>query len=258
MRPHWESGWRGRIYALGRRSIPLAWRRALRRRIPAERLLGLRKPEIELTRFDAGSRPAAAGRADILVLPVIAWSYRRQRPQQLAEALARRGRRVFYGSLRRVRRARRARGSRARCHAAADRRRTTEDPSDRRLDGRALARALRLAGPRARGVSRSARPSCSSRARSGSPWPTPSGGGSDWSVVYDCLDAHRAFRPTAPGPGRGAERALASAADLVVATSEALRRRMAGWNAGARLLPNACDFALFAARSRPRRRTRSG
>ena len=70
-----------------------------------ERLLGIRKPPVELARFDFDPGPRAPGRADVLVLPVIAWSYRRQRPQQLAEALARRGMRVFYGSLRRHRRA---------------------------------------------------------------------------------------------------------------------------------------------------------
>ena len=32
MKPDWESGLRGRIYAFGRRVVPLAWRRALRRR----------------------------------------------------------------------------------------------------------------------------------------------------------------------------------------------------------------------------------
>src|SRR5262245_29481012 len=99
MRPAWESGWKGRLYALGRRLTPLSWRRAIRRHVEPERLLGRRKPGIAAawSALDPGApRP---DRDDVVILPVIAWSYRRQRPQQLAEALARRGRRVFYGSV---------------------------------------------------------------------------------------------------------------------------------------------------------------
>ncbi len=243
MRPRWESGLRGRIYSLGRRTIPLSWRRALRRRVPAERLLGLRKPETELTRFALDPGKPRAGRADVLVLPVIPWSYRRQRPQQLAEALARLDRRIFYGSLAGA-------GEPAEPVGVAPgvtllpiggvRR---EDPWDRRLDGRSLARALAsLAHARE-----------AFEIREGillveSPFWEPL---SDalrrrfhWRVAYDCLDAHPDF-PTNRARLDEAEKRLASSADLVVATSEGLRRRMAEWNADARLLPNACDYALF-------------
>lgn len=44
------------------------------------------------------ARPLGPQRADILVFPVIDWSYRRQRPQHLATRLARLGYRVFYFS----------------------------------------------------------------------------------------------------------------------------------------------------------------
>ncbi len=59
MRQDWESGLRGRIYALGRRLTPLSWRRALRRRIPAERLLGIRKPAVEHAWSDLAPGPSA-------------------------------------------------------------------------------------------------------------------------------------------------------------------------------------------------------
>ena len=62
MRPRWESGWRGRLYALGRRTIPLTVRRALRRRVATETLLGLHKPAPELAllpRIRAPRSPAA-------------------------------------------------------------------------------------------------------------------------------------------------------------------------------------------------------
>jgi glycosyltransferase involved in cell wall biosynthesis len=244
MRPHWESGWRGRIYSLGRRAIPLSWRRALRRRVPPERFLGLRKPAAELTRLALDPGRPRAGRADVLVLPVIPWSYRRQRPQQLAEALARLDRRVFYGSLagsgEPVEPVGVAPGVTLLPIAGVRR----EDPWDRRLVGRSLARALTsLSQARERfeileGVllvqSPFWGPLCDSLR-----------GRFHWKVVYDCLDAHPGFPTNRARLLEEAERRLVSSADLVVATSEVLLRRMAGFHAAARLLPNACDYPLF-------------
>ena len=245
MRPDWEAGLRGRLYALGRRAVPLAWRRALRRRIRPESLFGLRKPALDLAWSPADPGPAQPGRPDVLVLPVIAWSYRRQRPQQLASALARRGRRVFYGSL----------AGSGEPEAPGEvapgvtllpipgvRR---EDPSDRRLAGPALATAL--AGLE------------SARSRFGiaeadvlvqSPYWAPLAGELRRQfgarIVYDCLDAHEGFATNRPGVLEAAEREIASTADLVLATSEPLGRRMSAFTRDARLLPNACDFAPFA------------
>ena len=245
MKPDWETGLRGRLYALGRRAVPLAWRRALRRRIRPERLLGLRKPGLDLEWSAPDPGPPREGRADVLILPVIAWSYRRQRPQQLAAALARRGRRVFYGSLE---------GSGepdepvgvapgvTLLPIAGIRR---EDPSDRRLGGRTLdAAAAGLEAARARfGLGEAdvvvqspywAPLAAELRRRFGG------------RIVYDCLDAHEGFSTNRPGILEAAERELAAAADLVLATSEPLRRRLASEARDARLLPNACDFEPFA------------
>lgn len=246
MRPDWESGLRGRIYALGRRLTPLALRRALRRRIRPERLLGIRKPPVELTRLDFDPGRARPGSPDILVLPVIAWSYRRQRPQQLAEALARLGLRVFYGSLEGSGEPREPAGVAPGVLLLPIEGVRREDPADRRLEGAALAAAL-----------------AGFTAASGrfdlqdavllvqSPFWAPLAAGLrerfGWRVVYDCLDAHGEFATNRRGPLEDAEPALAAAADLVVATSEPLRLRMAAWSGDARLLPNACDFELFAA-----------
>jgi hypothetical protein len=246
MRPEWESSLRGRLYALGRRAIPLAWRRALRRRIRPERLLGIRKPSPELVRYELDPGSPRAGRADVLVLPVIAWSYRRQRPQQLSEALARRGLRVFYGSLAGDDEPAEATGVApgvTLLPLAGVRR---EDPADRRLADAALAAALAgLAAARSRFDLQEvfvlvespfwAPLAAALKARFG------------WRIVYDCLDAHEEFPTNRPRVLAEAERDVASAADLVVATSETLRRRMAKWSPEARLLPNACDFELFAA-----------
>jgi glycosyltransferase involved in cell wall biosynthesis len=244
MKPDWEAGLRGRLYALGRRALPLAWRRALRRRMRPERLLGLHKPDVDLTWSPADPGPSRPGRPDVLVLPVIAWSYRRQRPQQLSTALARRGRRVFYGSLE---------GSGEPAEPADVAPGVTllpipgirrEDPSDRRLDGGALSAALTgLEAARSRfGLAEA-------DVLVQSPYWAPLAaelrrrfGG---RVVYDCLDAHESFSTNRPGVLEAAEREVASAADLVLATSEPLRRRMTAFHKEAKLLPNACDFDPF-------------
>jgi glycosyltransferase involved in cell wall biosynthesis len=243
MKPDWETGLRGRIYAFGRRAVPLSWRRALRRRFPAERLLGLRKRPADLPRFPIAEEPRP-GRPDVLVLPVIAWTYRRQRPQQLAEALARRGMRVFYGSLEGEGEPEEPAGVAPGVSLLPIPGIRREDPADRRLEDAALERAFAgIANARARfgladGVVLVQSPfwaplALALRARLG------------WRIVYDCLDAHEAFEKNRPGVLAGAERDLVAAADLVTATSEPLRRHLLESGASARLLPNACDFALF-------------
>ncbi len=252
MTPDWESGLRGRIYAFGRRVVPLSWRRALRRRGRPERLLGLRKPAPVLPRFPLPERLPGAP-PDVLVLPVIAWTYRRQRPQQLAEALARAGRRVFYGSLAGEDEPEEPAGVAPGVALLPIPGVRREDPADRRLAEPSLGRAM--AGIEA------------ARSRFGmtdavvlveSPFWAPLAlalrerfGG---TLVYDCLDAHEAFGKNRPGVFAEAETALARAADLVTATSEPLRRRLEERGAPARLLPNACDLERFAAVPPPARR----
>lgn len=245
MRPEWESGWRGRIYALGRRTIPLSWRRALRRHVRTERLMGIHKPPPELPRSDPGSGRSESGRADILVLPVIPWSYRRQRPQQLAEALARLDRRVFYGSLRGADEPPKPVGVAPGVTLLPIPGVRREDPADRRLGGRALSRALSgLAQARGRFDLRE----CALLVQSPfwGPLAVALRERFGWRVVYDCLDAHPEFPTNRAWILADAERRLAASADIVVATSESLRKRMESWTPAARLLPNACDFALFA------------
>lgn len=244
MRPEWESGFRGRIYALGRSAVPLSWRRALRRHVRPERMLGIHKPPPDLAALDADPGRPRDGRFDILVLPVIPWTYRRQRPQQLAEALARLDRRVFYGSL------------------AGSGEPTTPvgvapgvtllplsgvrrgDPADRRLGGRALGRAVSgLALSRERfGLKE-----CVILVQSPfwGPLAAELRDRFGWRIAYDCLDAHPEFPTNRARVQSDAERRLASLSDVVVATSEPLARRMADFGAQIRVLPNACDFDLF-------------
>lgn len=242
--PDWERGWRGKFYASARRFVPLPWRRAIRRRFAPERLLGIRKPEIELTTFDSDASAARPGRPDILFLPVIAWSYRRQRPQQLAEALARRGRRVFYGALAGPGEPTTAAGVApgvTLLPVAGIRR---EDPADRRLRGDALRQALRtFEDARSRYGLREAAMIVQT------PFWTPLArelaDRFGWKIVYDCLDEHSGFAKNRPGVLSAEEKKITADADLVVATSQVLLERFAKRSHNARLLPNACDEALF-------------
>ncbi|HEY3204479.1 MAG TPA: glycosyltransferase [Thermoanaerobaculia bacterium] len=244
MRPQWESGLRGKVYARLRRAIPIGWRRALRRRVRPERILGIQKPPVDIRPLPLDPGVSQSGRADILVLPVVAWSYRRQRPQQLTEALARRGRRVFYGSLAGSGEPEEPVGAAPGVTLLPIDGIRREDPSDRRLDARPLEKALAgIAAARERFDLQRVVQFVESpywgplalvlRDRFG------------WPIVYDCLDAHAEFSTNRPGVLADAEKSLAPAADLIVATSESLRQRMAEWNPVSRLLPNACDFELF-------------
>jgi len=181
-------------------------------------------------------------------LPVIAWSYRRQRPQQLAEALARRGRRVFYGAIRG------ADEPTAPTPVAPGvvllpiggvRR---EDPADRRLEGAALEAAFESLA-RARdeyGLFETA-------VIVETPFWTPLAirlrEHFGWKVVYDCLDLHAGFSANRPDLLPKEEERLVPAADLVVATSSVLQKRL---GPSARLLPNAADFERFSGTAAPR------
>ncbi|MGH9366770.1 MAG: glycosyltransferase, partial [Thermoanaerobaculia bacterium] len=242
MRPEWEKGIRGGLYVLGRRLLPLAWRRAVRRRLAPEKLLGIRKPPVDLPRYEFDPNEARPGRPDILLLPVIAWSDRRQRPQQLSEALARRGKRVFYGAVRGRGEPREAAGVAPGVTLLPIEGIAREDLRERRLDGRALEAAIQdLSG------ARDAYELHEAVLLLQSPFWTPLALALrerfGWKVVYDCLDVHAGFSANRPEALAAAETRLLSEADLVVATSDVLRERL---GTAARLLPNACDYKRFA------------
>jgi GT2 family glycosyltransferase len=249
MRATWERGWRGRLYVFGRRVVPLPWRRAIRRHLAPERLLGIRKPPADIPHYDFDPNEARPGRPDVLLLPVIAWSYRRQRPQQLAEALARRGRRVFYGALQGPDEPVSATGAAPGVLLLPIAGVRREDPADRRLEGAAIEEAFEsLARAREEyGLFETA-------VVVQTPFWTPLARRLrerfGWKTVYDCLDAHAVFATNRADLLAAAEEELLSEADLVVATSEVLRERLSEARRSrgkpdARLLPNACDSDLF-------------
>jgi GT2 family glycosyltransferase len=244
VKPDWERGIRGRIYALGRRIVPLPWRRAVRRRFAPERLLGIRKPPVDVPRFDFDPNESRPGRPDVVVLPVIAWSYRRQRPQQLAEALARRGRRIFYGSLAGEGEPAEATGVAPGVTLLPIAGARREDPADRRLEGPALAEAVEaLAQARDRFEIHEAALLVQS------PFWTPLARALSlrfgWKVVYDCLDEHGAFPANRRSVLASAEAELVGAADLVLATSSPLLEKLRKVRPDARLLANAADAGIF-------------
>ncbi|HVE65521.1 MAG TPA: glycosyltransferase, partial [Thermoanaerobaculia bacterium] len=199
---------------------------------------------MDLPRFAFDPAEAKPGRPDVVVLPVIAWSYRRQRPQQLAAAVARLGRRVFYGSLE-------GDGEPAEAVGVAPgvtllpiagvRR---EDPADRKLESVSLDRAFdSLAKSRDRfGLHEAA-------VLVQSPfWAPLAARLSDrfgWKVVYDCLDEHAGFPANRPGALGAAEQGIVQAADLVIATSVPLLERLRVMRPDALLLPNAADLDAF-------------
>jgi glycosyltransferase involved in cell wall biosynthesis len=239
------SSLRERLYAWGRKSLPVGWRRALRRTIAVEKLFGIEKPPPEARLRPLSVEQTVGSGLDLIFLPVIPWFYRWQRPQQLASALARRGRRVFYGTLGGL-------GEPLKPVAA-----ETgvillpipgiwwEDPPDRRLRGRALREAEEaFARYRERfGLDRAATVAqtpyweplaVALRRRFG------------WRIVFDCLDEYAAFSTNREAVLQESGERLAASADLVVATARPLLEKAARRNANARLLPNACDYDFFA------------
>ena len=234
-----------RAYAWGRRSLPIGWRRALRRSLPVERLFGIEKPQSAARTASLTQANRVASGLDLVFLPVIPWSYRWQRPQQLASALARRGRRVFYGTL----------------GGPGEPRETAltetgvillpipgirwEDPPDRRLGGRALDAAEEaFAGYRERfGLDRAA---LVAETPYWEPLLVSLRGRFGWKAVFDCLDDYSAFSKNRGPLLKDSEDRLMASADLVLATSRPLLQKAERSSPHARLLPNACDYDAFA------------
>jgi glycosyltransferase involved in cell wall biosynthesis len=247
LRADWESGFKGRLYALGRRTLPLRWRRAIRRFLAPERLIGIRKPAIALARFDFDPMTLPSGRPDVLVLPVIPWSYRRQRPQQLAEALARRGKRVFYLSLEESGEPDAPTGIAPGVMLLPVRGVRQGDVAGRSLGGRALDKSFESLA-RAREQFGLRETAMFVQSPFWAPLAFQLRDRFGWMVVYDCLDEHTAFETNRAELLLGPEQELVRRADLVLATSQPLFERLRSGNPGARHLPNACDYELFARR----------
>ena len=236
---------RERLYAWGRKSLPVGWRRALRRTIAVEKLFGIEKPPPDARLLPLSPEQTVESGLDLIFLPVIPWLYRWQRPQQLAGALARRGRRVFYVTLR---------GPGEPLEPVAAETGVIllpipgirwEDPPDRRLRGRAL-REAEEAFARYRERFGLDRVATVAQTPYWEPLAVALRRRFGWKIVFDCLDEYAAFSTNRKTVLEESGERLTASADLVVATARPLLEKVSRRNANARLLPNACDYDFFA------------
>lgn len=65
-----------------------------------------------------------------------------------------------------------------------------------------------------------------------------------WKVLYDCMDEHSGFATNSPAM-TAEEEALAMESDAVIATSQRLYDKLASLNSKCLLVPNACEFEHF-------------
>ena len=228
-----------RLYGWGRRTLPISWRRKFRRWMPVERLFGVRKSKTEGLPPVSPAQTAASGRT-VIFLPVISWSYRWQRPQQMAAALAARGLRVFYGTLRAATEPVRESADPSGVILLPIRAIRWEDPPDRRLQGRVL-QAAEEAFERYRHRFRFQDTALILETPFWEPLAARLSRRYGWKVVFDCLDNYAEFASNRASVLREAEERLSRSADLLVASSSVLADRLAGFGRRPVLIPNACD-----------------
>jgi len=236
---------RSSLYALGRALLPATFRRWLRWVVLRRRPFPTPMSEL----WSEAGEVRGSSCYDVLVLPIIDWTFRFQRPQHIARQFARNGHRVFYVK-------------------------TTFHSGDPDRGARVLARPLethvieiQLPGPSGLSIYRH-RPDDGTverwvqaidafrweahiveavcivqlpfwralalrlRERFG------------WRVVYDCMDRHAGFSTNDPQMLRE-EEDLARSSDLVVVTSRRLLEEQSRFNSNCLLIPNACEFEHF-------------
>ncbi|GKS58988.1 glycosyl transferase [Nitrospira sp.] len=190
---------------------------------------------------------AMTSKADVLVFPVIDWSYRHQRPQHLSLAMAERGYRVFYfstvpmlaGDERSYRIIRRVAPSVFVCQLRAvqdkidDMYRHAMDERVRDAYRDSLQALMRDVGLQ------------STISILHHPYWTPlvqSLGKT--RIIYDCMDDHRAFHETSDPSMSQTEQSLILTADEVVTSSAYLHDRVGSIRPNT-LIRNGCEFRLF-------------
>ena len=181
---------------------------------------------------------------DLLVFPIIDWEFRFQRPQQLARELAARGHRIFYLGTRLIE------GERAVVRRVAERVAIVDLPGPvdfnlhrDRLEPEAVESCL-AALARWRRDYRLEEVVCWAQFPSWRPLVEAAQRRWRWRVVYDCMDDHSGFVTSTAGL-KSEEEALATASDLIVASSQALLARWQDRSPHTLLLPNATDFEHF-------------
>ncbi len=186
-----------------------------------------------------------ATRYDVVILPIIEWDFRFQRPQQLAVQLAEKGHRVVYASTV-FRSADDAIKTRQLSHGVIE----VTLPAGRPLN-------VYQDVPPPEEVERWVRALEAVRAQIGVLeavvivqlpfWRSLALALRErfgWRVVYDCMDKHAGFSTNAKDMLDEEER-LARDADVVVATARSLLKEQSSLNAKCVLIPNAADFEHF-------------
>jgi len=244
------AGWR-RLYKAAEDTIgphvPRPLRQAWRRLIGRPPLPGRLPP-----RPPPSPSPAAPKRFDVVCFPIIAWSFRFQRPQQLLRELARCDHRVFWIDPDAVKEGSAAGHRTELAHDVFEVRlagASPRDPFREALTGDDL--DLLLAGLRelqrdaglAAVVAIVQLPFWAALARRAA---TELG----WTIVYDCMDDHAAFS-TNDEPMLEGESWLIHHSSLVVTTSQRLGERVSPDARRIVSIPNACDYEHFSPAARP-------
>ncbi len=188
------------------------------------------------------SHTRGAGNFDVLMLPIIEWDFRFQRPQQLARHLARRGHRVFYLA-----------------HRTASKLEVKKkEPGvfEVRLSGKQKnVYQEGLDGDTCRSYLQAVE-QLRRHWHMGAAcvvvqlpfwWPLARAlrQGFGWPVMYDCMDFHAGFSTNDDAMLRQEEELLAGA-DCVVVSAQALEEQARSRNRRVVRVPNACDYAHFA------------
>lgn len=219
---------------------------------PARSLGGAAIEAVEPTAVDLrSSAPSLTpdvvpGRFDVVVLPIIDWHFRFQRPQQIAAQLAARGHRVFY-----VRNVMTSAGTDPSVRVLRDRVFEVTLSSHRPLniyadaldpDGQAHLMADMTSVAARFGL---ADVVCVVDLPFWGPLASTLHASLGWRVVYDCMDEHVGFSGVSSHMLAGEEQLLA-AADLVLASSRPLFDRLASRHSRVELIPNGAEYAHFA------------
>jgi len=222
-----------------RRVVPLAIRRWLWRR---RQRCAVRGTEA----VHRGMATAPGRRIDVLVLPIIEWDFRFQRPQQLVTRFARDGHRVFwvrtrFGGLSE---------SQPAPEPICDGVYAVALPGDPRLaiytdslGEPTLGMALRAVHElcRTQGIAEAV---CVVQHPFWQPLVALLKQRYGWKVVYDCMDDHGGFSTSSPALLE-IENRLVAGSDLVVASSTKLHERLAAVNANCKLIANGADYEHF-------------
>jgi glycosyltransferase involved in cell wall biosynthesis len=189
--------------------------------------------------------PVEPGRFDIVVLPIIDWHYRFQRPQQLAQQFAGLGHRLYY-----VRNTFHG-GRQAKTRLLGDRLFEVTLPAARPVDIYGESMDARVLDGFVSAIERLAVDQglvdvvCLVDLPFWWPLASDMRQRLAWKVVYDCMDEHRGFARTGDVMLAN-EAALVAESDLVVASSHPLAARLGANARRCELVPNGVDFAHFA------------